>query len=364
MSNNQGIESSEPNRITETQEVAEMSVGEKVLLYAIYQSYALSEKSPHADVSEVLTDKYEIAPDGSRILRKLPLSDSQMLQYTVSEFRKKPQLAHACGRDNLIAVINDKRCPESEKDYRLSRYYDAYVSLLVKLDHKAFPDTGYYNPQYGMLKYIPDGFSDMGSDNKVIRTPHDREKIRADKGAVYQQQKVAMLDLLKIVARKRKEDPNYDFKQYMAEYIGSYVHNLLAYDYKQNLIPNPMMSIRVSDIFNQGKGVCRHIALSSTVLLQLMGIESRYQKVLVNSENSRNSPHAVCLFRSKGNWYLLDPTWIFMDEKRKINRVVMERLPTNTDRFDRNTKWNFRKNDYTWSLSPHNDIYWRILHDT
>lgn len=357
MYDDKGLEST---GVSETEVVERMSPGERLLLYSMYQSYAASEVSRN-DVSVVLTDKYTMSSDGKRTLQELRSLDDTKFDYVVSKFRKKPRLAHACGRDNLIGVINDSKCSKNEIDNRLSMYYDAYVSLIVKLDHQAFPSTGYYNPQYGMLKYLPDGFSDMGSSSKVVRRSNDRDKLRVDKESYYLQQKPVMLDLLKHVAKLREQYPNYDSKKYMAENIGIHLYNSIKYDYEGKLKPSPTMSITVSDVLNQGKGVCRHIALSTTTLLQLMGIESRYQKVRVNKEEAA---HATCLFRSRGYWYLLDPTWIYSDSVKGRYRVVLKELPTNKPDFNENTVWNFEiGSDMKWFLKPHNDIYWRIIHE-
>ena len=238
-------DSLESTGVSETEVVERMSPGERLLSYSMYQSYTASEVSRN-DVSVVLTDKYTLSSDGKRTLQELRSLDDTKFDYVVSKFRKKPRLAHACGRDNLIGVINDRKCPKNEIDNRLSMYYDAYVSLIVKLDHQAFPSTGYYNPQYGMLKYLPDGFSDMGSSSKVVRRSNDRDKLRVDKESYYLQQKPVMLDLSKHVAKLREQYTNYDSKKYMAENIGIHLYNSIKYDYEGKLKPSPTMSDRKS----------------------------------------------------------------------------------------------------------------------
>lgn len=259
------------------------------------------------------------------------------------EFRHDPFTRLAYVRENLRDIMGDEKIPLEQRKDRARRYVDAYSTLTVKLDRKAFPpdETTVHN---GIPEYIPDGLSDMGSDSAIDPTSRFREKIRIDKAKVFKKAKPLFNEIFSM--QFSKNVTREQWKKYVTLKVAHFVYTSMPYN-KLGRMHNAFgaRSVRLDEIEEQQISECRHHALMSQVLLQAFGITSRLMKSDLEIDGRRLGAHANNIVRIEGQWYLLDST----NPERKpdgTSELYLKPIPEKT--IDLNT------NQYVWELKGAN----------
>ncbi|HYD35850.1 MAG TPA: transglutaminase domain-containing protein [Vitreimonas sp.] len=286
-------------------EAKQLSLHEKVLLKAIAEGYQTGAFAGAFDNKSI---SYKLNSAGSRV------HDSDIsgvnIEQLVKAFKKDPKVAAAICRNNLLAIMRDPQEKNlEEKRGRLSRYYDAYVSLTVKLDKAAFPpQSPLSEAQSGVPTYIPDGLSDMGSDKQVNPALRTREKIRVNKKEVLTESKAFFLELLEELGLNPELQADGDpaklekLKIQIVKKIANYLYKRVKYNHAQTIpAAAQVRSVGIVEFFDSG--VCRHIAMLAQILYQFMGITSRVFKNDMNDE-----PHVSNFLRLNGEWNIIDVT--------------------------------------------------------
>jgi hypothetical protein len=249
-----------------------------------------------------------------------------------------------------------------------------FLKAQLDLDNRAFlPDD---TVKQGVPAYLPDGFSDMGSDSEPdeAKRTHKREKIRIDKEQMFENSidilySLFTTDLGPRVSSKAR-------KTWMTDTISGYVHNKIKYDYQHKLdrMHRGTRSINASESSFLELGVCRHHAIDTQVLLQSLGINSRLLKSNFRSADAPPSKaleaHANNLVEIEGEWFLLDTTNTeFKGDGTDTQIVFRKPIPPVQDGILKNP------NAYTWEpektqkdgtkkkrkyVSRNDDMYYRV----
>jgi hypothetical protein len=244
-----------------------------------------------------------------------------------------------------MKIAGDTELSSVEKESRLERYLDAYINLIVKIDHVDYPPSDDVQGPH-VPEYIPDGLRDMGSDLRVDESKRSREKIIVDKKEIYGQCKDFLLNML---GRNLS-------KEEMVKQVAHHVHTKMKYDYKGEALPELGKSIPLAGFMEKKLGVCRHHALYTQVLLQQLGMTSRLLKC-----NFNGIPHGANLVRINNKWHLLDVT---NPAKGEAPGDIIFLKPIPESNIDLN------KETYVWKLSAsrgefrtyksRNNMYYRI----
>lgn len=249
------------------------------------------------------TTAYTISRDGSRVNPNA--INANEFSALVQTFRANPAFHLAHARENLRAIMHDKKLKPEERVDRVKRYVDAYLELQVKLDRAAFPPDERVHA--GVPSYIPDGLSDMGSDQTVDPRQRSREKIRVDKAKIFEKAKPLFYEIFS--AQFDNKVSSEQWKEYVAKRIGHYVYTSMPYNYQQRAHPRQGdRSIRLDEVEEERLAVCRHHALVTQVLNQSFGITSLLMKSDVTFGAMPAGPHANNLVRIEGKWHLMDST--------------------------------------------------------
>lgn len=268
-------------------------------------------------------------------------------------YRKHPTEFSAYCRLNILNLFNDENLDEKSKLKRMGRYLDNYFDLICQLDKEAFPhdEKKVYN---FVPEYLPDGYSDMGSNPEVDEEKRNkREKIYLNKAAVLKQSRQFLGNLFYNNIYK-KED--------IVEEISAWIYRNMPYDYKDYGDKFGGKSIRIDKLFdpNDSKSVCRHHALYTQVLNQTMGITSRMLKCNFYLNGKNLGPHASNLVRLNYQWYLLDTTNPFV-KKDGTGEVYLRKIPeTNIDLNNNIYSWEFQDGDDHRKYVSRNNMYFRI----
>lgn len=272
--------------------------------------------------------------------------DSEIAQL-VQKFRSNPKNYLGYGRLNLFAIQRDPNIASSEKQDRLSRYIDAFTTLQIKLDRMAFPPS----PEVirRVPKYVPDGLTDMGSDDDLDPKMRDREKIRVDKRKIFIQAKKLLQEIYSMdISRLNLEKPDDlgKLKKYIIERIAHFVYTEMPYDYKNmNPARDALRSVGVDEFFKQHLAVCRHHALYAQVLMQMFGLTSRVLKCDVQFGSTNAGPHVCNLVRINNQWHLLDVTNPDFDNGK--GEIFMRPIPEkNIDLNARVYRWELQRKQY------------------
>lgn len=285
---------------------------------------------------------YTVAPDGSRIAQHT-LKEHD-LRSLAQEYRKDPftRLAHA--RNNLLAIMEDTRQPLADRKERAKRYTDAFLNLQIRLDHMAFPATD--KIQKGVPEYIPDGISDMGSEEAIDPKLRHREKIRIDKARIFERAKPLFYEIF--AQEVPKDVSSAQWKKYVTMKVAEYVYNTMPYNYDAAKSGSPIMnnrSVNVVDVIDKNLSACRHHALVTQTLLQGFGVTSRLLKSDVNF-SGQMEPHANNLVRIEGKWHLLDSTAPEKGPDGTLTGIFLKPIPEK--HIDLN------KQTYTWKIPEAN----------
>jgi transglutaminase-like putative cysteine protease len=234
----------------------------------------------------VLVD-YRLGPTGGRRLTRGVDSLDELLE----PFRSSPESCQAAVVRNLRAILSDVRQSPPARQERLGRYLDAYLDLLVRLDHALFPPTE--GTLVGAVPaYIPDGFSDLGRDAETGESRPGREKIRLNKARVLSQSRDILLSAID--------------RHLSTEGTARLVAREVAL--RMNARSGPALpvdgrSVALDHLYEESLGLCRHHAIYVQVLLQALGLETRMIKGWLSG--GRHAWNAVVL---EGRWHILDPT--------------------------------------------------------
>jgi hypothetical protein len=281
----------------------------------------------------------------------------------VDKFKNDPIDTLRGAASNLFLIMRDGRLSREERLNRVKRYTDNYLSLMVKLDRKAFPADP-YRVESGVPVYIPDGLSDMGANPSVEVNQRNREKIRVDKKKTFDTAKSLFYDIFSLEIDKQTTSE--DLKKNIINKVASYVYENIGYDYDNYLNNqfNGMLgkSTNASFYLERKKGVCRHHAIITQVLLQSLGIKSLLMKSDVSFDNNEFSSHANNLVRVDGNWYLLDvtnPRRIKNDEYKIFHRPILDsNIDLNRKKYD----WTFKEeNGDIRDYKSRSNMYYRIM---
>lgn len=275
----------------------------------------------------------------------------------VEKFSRNPKQVLAYGRENMFAIAQDQNITPEQRNERFGRYLKAYLEMQLKLDRAAFPPDP-STIKNGVPDYIPDGLSDMGSDNELDATRRSREKIRIDKRQIFGQarelfEKVFQSDTGKMSLERRKK--------FIVECINYHVFTKMPYDYQNRGPINPNKSIPLHKVAEDRQAVCRHHALYTQVLLQAFGISSKLLKCELDFGNGNKEPHVANLVRINGKWYLMDVT--NPDENNGIGEYFIRELPeTDIDTNRQTYTWrlNRKKEGKNWVYVSRNNMYFRI----
>lgn len=305
------------------------------------------------------TTDYQIDQYGNRLLNKASRTEIPLL---VDRFKKDPKKILGIGRNNILEIMRDTRLSEQERKERVKRYVNAFLDLQIKLDHEAFPPSD--EVKRGVPGYIPDGLSDMGSDDETDASKRSREKIRIDKKKIFEQSKDFIYETFS------RDYQNYNLEQIKKDIIAKvayYVYATMPYNYREpekKSIYDALgaRSITVSEIRDQKLAVCRHHALYTQVLLQTFGITSRLLKCNLNASDGFGAePHVANLVRINGKWYLLDVT--NPDEEKGHWKIFTVPLPEkHIDLNNQSYEWIGRKtkNNKVYKYKSRNNMYYRI----
>lgn len=337
-----------------------LTLNEQVLLNALESSYSRR-------VSDEFSSRHLV--DRTRYRGKVCALDVEDLndvriRNVVDAFRHDPKAGHAIIRANIINL--GRSMPQIQFDTlkdlhsflqeRIMRYYDASVSLIMRLDAAAFPPTHNKNApaQPGVLPYLPDGYSDMGKEQQIDEAYRGREKIRVDKGTDLAMIRDIMCTLFWQAGHMIDPSGTYyptnsdDVKQHLIQSIATWVHGNMRYD----LQPKPInqyrhRSIKIADFVEAGEGVCRHFSLFGQIMLQHCGITSRLFKCSVNGV-----PHATNHVRINRQWHLLDIT-----SPNQDGSPFLEKLPLSPHEKPDAKSYRLQDRSYT----PNHLAYHRIL---
>lgn len=290
-------------------------------------------------------------------VKKISVLEQSKISNLVDKFRHDPKEALARARNNLLAVMKDKNMGRDERFSRINRYLDAYFSLQVKLDREAFPSDG--RVYSGVPDYIPDGLTDMGSD--PVKDPsyrRGREKIRINKKEIFDESKDFFTHLF---SQDYSNMSLEQIKLYFARYVGYYVYHLIPYDTeKADPFPNSERSVLLVEASKKKKGVCRHHALYSQVLMQSVGLTSRLFKCDVQFGERDAGAHACNLVRINNAWYLMDST--NPDVANGVPEVFIARIPeTDIDLNNKDYVWRIKRKDgRTYTYHSRKNMFYTI----
>ncbi len=276
----------------------------------------------------------------------------------LATFRQDPVFAIATMRNNVMAVALEQRLSPLERKQRLRRYLDAFLSTQLKLDHVAFAPND--TVQQGVPDYIPDGLSDMGSENNPEWRTGEREKIRVNKAEIFRHARPLFEEIL---ATDTIGWPEGAFKIWVAKRVAHFVYTEMPYDYdnESRFAQAQGHSVSLVNLEADRLAQCRHHALYTQVLLQAFGITSRLLKCDVDFDDARGVvPHVANLVRVNYQWHLLDST--NPDSKDGVGEIFMPTLSEkDIDTNHSNYQWQFRrKNGKLWQYRSRNNMYYRI----
>lgn len=284
------------------------------------------------------------------------LPDEELMSLE-EKFKKDPKEVLAYGRQNLFALTNDSNITKEQRSERFQRYLTAYLEMQLQLDRAAFPPN-LSEIKKGVPDYIPDGLSDMGSDDEVDANKRSREKIRINKKEIFRQARelfetVFEADVSKMTLERKKK--------FIVEWVSHFVYTKMPYDYGNRGPVNPNKSIPLHQIVEDKQAVCRHHALYTQVLLQAFGISSRLLKCDLDFGDGRKEPHVANLLRISGKRYLIDVT--NPDKNNGRGEHFIRELPDVNININRQTYvWPLKrkKDGQTWVYTSRNNMYYRI----
>ncbi|MBI4080579.1 MAG: hypothetical protein HY430_02300 [Candidatus Levybacteria bacterium] len=307
---------------------------------SIFPTLSLQERAIGAGMllGKTTVTNYRVAPDGSRIAQQT--LNEHDLQSLAHEYRKDPFARLAYARNNVLAIMEDTRQPLADRKERAKRYTDAFLNLQVRLDRMSYPGTD--QVQNGVPEYIPDGLSDMGSEEAIDPRLRHREKIRIDKTRIFAKYRLLFHEIF--TEEVPRGITSEQWKKYVTQKVAREVFSNMPYNYGGA----PVMqnrSVRVDDIIDQKLSVCRHHALVTQVLLQGFGITGRLLKSDVNF-SEQMEPHANNLVRIEGKWHLLDSTAPERSPDGNYTGIFLKPIPEK--HIDLN------KHIYTWKIPEAN----------
>ncbi len=234
----------------------------------------------------VLTD-YRLLPGGGRGLVK----GIESLDEILEPFVLQPEACQAAAVRNLRSILGDARLSATARFSRLVRYLDAYLELVLTLDHVLYPPSD--TVRCGSVPtYLPDGLSDLGRNPLGSAPRPRREKIRVNKRALFAQSRDLLLATL-----ERHLGPEATVRQISRELF----HHMT--NHPAGAPPEDGRSVALDQLYDESYGVCRHHSLYLQVLFQVMGLESRLVKGRLNGV--LHAWNAVLL---GGRWHILDAT--------------------------------------------------------
>lgn len=246
-----------------------------------------------------VTLQYTVTPDGDR-LHDTPRLQGGQFDTLVDDFRKDPKEALAWARESLLSIQDDTRLTAGERSKRLHRYLDAYCSLTLKLDHKAFPPTRYGQVQRGVPEYIPDGFADLGGEKSLDAAHRNREMISVNKYTIFERYKPVLKEIFSTDYSQYSPDGK---KQAMFTKLAQAVYFNLPYDHKDKALGGGKV-----DLGGLSEGVCRHQAMTFQILAQAVGLTARVLKSNLSADGKYLGRHAANMIRVNHKWYVLDAT--------------------------------------------------------
>lgn len=246
-----------------------------------------------------VTLQYTLAANEDRIHQVSEMS-SDRYHRLVDEFRQDPKEALAWARESLLSIQDDARLTAGERERRLGRYLDAYLSLTLKLDHAAFPPTVAGEVRQGVPGYIPDGFADLGRERTLDAALRDREMISVDKRTMFERYRPV---LKAIFTRDYSEFSSNAKKQDMFRTLAQAVY----FQIPHTGVDKPLGGGKVN-LGTLPEGVCRHQALTFQVLAQAVGLTSRMLKNELTFNGKYLGNHASNMIRINHRWFAFDVT--------------------------------------------------------
>jgi|GEM_PF-2004623 len=280
-----------------------------------------------------------------RMLKMMEDSD-HTVEHLIQAFKGQPVLFQAYCRNNILRLATDPRLTKKERKEQVNDYIDAYIDMVIQLDHATHPVND--EVQSGIPEYIPDGLSDMGSDDSLgIRS---RERIRVRKSHLYTQYREFIDKVLSNIMRPEG----------IITQAAQYIHAARKYELNpaRRVIPaERYMTVALDAMNDKNVGVCRQDALNFQVLMQLLGFESRLLKCTLSMHGRAPGNHAANLVKIGNDWYLIDVT-----NKCASGNVFIQKIPEqNIDLNNEEYIWEFHdKFDIKRIYRSRNNMYYRI----
>ena len=291
---------------------------------------------------------YQKDATGTKSLSKILRTKEEEIQL-LKKFYDDPKTVLAYCRNTVKRIAGDTGLSDAEKKERSERYIGQYLDFIIQLDKEAFV----HDPKKiydGIPDYLPDGFVDMWSDNRLdTNLRNNREKIIVRKNDIFWKERDLLYKILSHPSMSKKDMINQIFYQVSKK---EYNHNVANYWLWWK-------SINLDKIIDDDLLICRHKALLFQILAQACWFTSRLLKCNVIYPHNSWS-HAANLIRVDNKRYLLDTTaWtITIDGKKKYYIVS---IPQNEIDLNKNTyTWEIKNDKGIDKYTSRNNLYYQI----
>lgn len=284
--------------------------------------------------------------DGIRYHNKTLKSNSE-LGNLIKTFRDNPFKAIS----DSISTIEEIKRDSASNDNRIIRYFEAYQDLLMKLDRVSFQRSE-SNVFSGIPSYIPDGFSDMGSDSELDSKYRNREKQYISKKDFFKNSK-RFLDSIVIDDEKIKSSGT-------IKKVVQHVQDKMPYDYVNNGSSFLGESVNMVDIVEGNKAVCRHQALYATVLLQTLGFNATLLKNHVDFTEGKFGSHVATLIKGQDSYFLLDVTNPVFKYNGKDELTLVKLPEKDIDVNKKQYTWSIPTDKGNWIYKSRNNMFYRL----
>lgn len=271
-------------------------------------------------------------------------------------FKRDPKDLLGFGRQNILNIMRDGKLPTGEKGGRAERYVDAYLDLILKLDHAAFPPTPAGKVLSGIPPYVPDGLTDMGGDPTIDSAKRAREALVVNKKELFNLSRTFLYKMFKTQSSYPLNSD--ELKKFFIQHTAKFVYEQIPYDH-ENLAEHLKGTVPLHQVVKDKSGVCRHHALYTQVLLEVLGITSRISKSDLYEGGKHLGPHANNIVRINNKWHVLDST--NPDVKDGQGEIFLRPVPESNADEHKEHFWSFKLRDgRTRSYRTRDNMYYRI----
>lgn len=227
------------------------------------------------------------------------------LNYLIEKFRKDPVRAHTAMRTNLIDLVKNQKIQEEDRKELLGTYLAAFLSLIVKLDHFAFPATPETKIFEGMPLYLPDGYSDLDWDKNIDPKKRSFEKMRVNKQKFYERTFADLFGMYWAFSESSENAFSDGTLITLAEGVLLNTNQFLPYDYQYFATRDGGKSVEIHTYRNatDAASACRQHALDAALLFLACGITGPPLKTFLNG-----GTHVNNMIHGSVNRWLADAT--------------------------------------------------------